>query len=237
MCTLQKQGSLFILTLTGDAENRLNPTVIAAILSALSEVRSQATAGAALITTATGKFFSNGYDLRWAAAGAPAAAVDRLRHMVDSFKPVISALMSLPMPTIAAVSGHAAGAGVMLAVAHDHVIMRGDKGFLYMPEVDLGMTLPDYFAVGLRAKIRSPAALREVLLGGRKVTAAEAVEMGIVDSAHDSVEGVVEASVRLGERLVKRKWNGEVYAEIRKSLYPEMCAVLGLTQKSIVAKI
>ena len=41
------------------------------------------------------------------------------------------------------------------------------------------------------------------------------MRMGIVDSAmHDSEESVVEATVRLGEQLVKRKWNGEVYAKI-----------------------
>ena len=39
--------------------------------------------------------------------------------------------------------------------------------------------------------------------------------MGIVDlAAHDSKESVVEAAVHLGEQLVKRKWNGEVYVQI-----------------------
>ncbi|KAK4258118.1 hypothetical protein QN277_007610 [Acacia crassicarpa] len=238
MCTLEKRGSLFILTLTGDDQNRFNPTVIASLLSTLSQIRSQVSPGSVLITTAHGRFFSNGFDLSWAqAAGSPSGARDRLHHMVDSFKPVVAALISLPMPTIAAVSGHAAGAGVMLAISHDYVLMRSDKGVLYMPEVDLGMTLPDYLAVGFRSKIRSSTALRDVFLMGVKVKAVEAVKMGIVNSAHDSAESVMEASVRLGEELAKRKWIGEVYAEIRKSLYPEMCDVLGLTQRTIVSKI
>ncbi|KAK4258117.1 hypothetical protein QN277_007609 [Acacia crassicarpa] len=238
MCTLEKRGSLFILTLTGDHQNRLNPTVIASLLSTLSQIRSQATPGSVLITTAHGRFFSNGFDLSWAqAAGSPSAAVDRLHHMVDSFKPVVAALISLPMPTIAAVPGHAVAAGLMLAISHDYVLMRSDKGVLLMPEVDLGITLPDYFAVGFRSKIRSSAALRDVLLMGVKVKAVEAVKMGIVNSSHDSAESVMEASVRLGEELAKRKWIGEVYAEIRKSLYPEMCDVLGLTRREIVSKI
>ncbi|KAF4378438.1 hypothetical protein F8388_021632 [Cannabis sativa] len=41
--------------------------------------------------------------------------------------------------------------------------------------------------------------------------------MGIAESAHDSVEKTLEAAVRLAEQLAKRKWNGEVYAEIRKN--------------------
>lgn len=106
-----------------------------------------------------------------------------------------------------------------------------------MPEVDLGLPLPGYFAAVIRSKIRSPAVMRDLVLGGAKLTAAEAVRMGIVDSAHDSAESTVEAAMRLGEQLARRKWVGEVYAEIRKSLYPDACKVLGLTQKAIVSKI
>ena len=238
MCSLEKRGNLFVLTLSGDDQHRLGPPLISSLLSTLSGLASEATPGSVLITTAHGRFFSNGFDLGWARkAESGTAAVDRLHSMVESLKPVAAALMSLPMPTIAAVNGHAAAAGFFLAICHDYVLMRGDHGVLYMPEVDLGLPLPDYFAAVFRAKIRSPAAMRDVMLGGVKATAAEGVRMGIVDSAHDSAESVVEASVRLGEKLARRKWKGEVYAEIRKSLYPEACGVLGLTQKALVSKI
>ena len=61
------------------------------------------------------------------------------------------------------------------------------------------------------------------------------MEMIVDLAAHDSEESVVEAVVRLGDSLAERKWNGEVYAEIRKSLYPKICSVLGLVSKTIVA--
>ncbi|TKY53703.1 Enoyl-CoA delta isomerase 3 [Spatholobus suberectus] len=223
MCTLEKRGSLFVLTLTSetDEQHRLNPTLLSSLLAALSQVRSQATAGSALVTAAQGKFFCNGFDFRSAqAAGDQPGARLRLRRMSDSLRPVLAALLSLPVSTVAAVSGHAAAAGAVLALAHDYVVMRADRGVLYMPEVDLGITLPDYFAAVSRAKI---AAARDVLLGGKKVRAKEAVEMGIVHSAHDSAEGAVEAAMRLGEELARREWVGDAYAEIRKSLYPEVC--------------
>ncbi|KAF7834028.1 enoyl-CoA delta isomerase 2, peroxisomal-like [Senna tora] len=238
MCTLEKQGSLFLLTLTGDDDHRLNPTLIDSLLSALSQIKSQATPGSVLITAAHGRFFSNGFDLAWAqAAGSPSQAVDRLHQMVQSFRSIVAALLSLPMPTIAAVTGHAAAAGAMLAISHDYILMKSDKAVLYMPEVDLGMTFPDYFTAMLRSKIRSAGAVRDFMLAGRKVKAAEAVKMGIVDSAHDSAESVMDAAVRLGEQLGGRKWQGEVCAEIRKSLYPEICGILGLTDRSIVSKL
>ena len=68
-----------------------------------------------------------------------------------------------------------------------------------------------------------------------KAKGEEEVRMGIMDSVAASKESVVEAVVQLGDRLAERKWNGEVHAEIRKSLYPELCGLLGLVSKTIVA--
>ncbi|KAI6694149.1 hypothetical protein NL676_021859 [Syzygium grande] len=170
MCTLEKRGDVFYLTLTGSDEHRLSPTLIASLLSALAEAASQSTRGSVLVTTSAGKFFSNGFDLAWAqSAGSPDEAQRRLHQMVEEFKPVVAALISLPMPTIAAVQGHAAAAGLLLALSHDYVVMRSDRGVLYMSEVDIGLSLPDYFGAVLRAKVGSAAARREVVLRGRKV--------------------------------------------------------------------
>ena len=92
-------------------------------------------------------------------------------------------------------------------------------------EVDLAITLPDYAVALMRSKIGGSAARHDVLLRGMKVMGEEAVRMGIVDSAaYDSEEGVVEAAVRLGDRLAERRWNGEVYAEIRKS-FQNHCSI------------
>ncbi|PIN16404.1 Enoyl-CoA hydratase/isomerase [Handroanthus impetiginosus] len=237
MCTLEKRGNLFILKLTGDTkkdqEHRLNPTLIASIRSALAEAKSQAVNGSALITLSEGKFFSNGFDLRHAQAvgvkaGSTEAAKAELLRMVDLFKGVVADLLSLPMPTIAAVTGHAAAAGMILAMSHDYVMMTSSRGVMYMSELDIGMTLPDYFMALIRGKIGSGASRREVVLKAAKVGAEAAVGMGIVDSAHCSSEEVVAAAFRTAEELGKRRWSGAAYAGIRKALHPEVCGLLGL---------
>ncbi|XP_043701616.1 enoyl-CoA delta isomerase 2, peroxisomal-like isoform X2 [Telopea speciosissima] len=220
MCTLEKRGNIFFLTLTGDDEHRLNPKLIDQIRSALRQVRAESTRGTALVTKGEGRFFSNGFDLAWAQAVGESSSRQRLGHMVNLFKPLIADLISLPMPTIAAVSGHAAAAGLMLALSHDYVLMRRDKGVLYMSELDIGLPFPEYFMTLMRSKISSPIARRNV-----------AVKMGMIDSAHDSAEETVEAAMRLAEQLIGRKWDGEIYADIRKASFPELCEVLGLMDK------
>ena len=239
MCTLEKtDNNIFVLTLTGDDEHRLNPTLIGSILSALRDAKEQATSGSVLITTSRGKFFSNGFDLAWAqAAGSKPKAIERLHHMVELLKPVVAELISLPMPTIAAINGHAAAGGLILALCHDYVYMKRDRGVLYMSEVDLGLTIPDYVNAILRAKIGSPSARRDVLLRGAKVRGDEAVSMGIVEGAHDNEERLREATMSHGKQLASRKWDGEVYKEIRKGLYPELCVVLGLGEAEVIAKL
>ncbi|KAF8413725.1 hypothetical protein HHK36_001718 [Tetracentron sinense] len=235
MCSLEKRGNIFLLTLTGDGEHRLNPDLIHSVRSILRQVRAEATRGSALVTIGEGKFFSNGFDLAWAQAAGSAGFLDRLHHMVESFKPIVADLISLPMPTVAAVTGHAAAAGFMLALSHDYVLMRKDRGVLYMSEIDIGLTFPDYFMAIMRSKIASRIARRDVVLRAAKVKAEEAVKMEIIDSAHDSAAETVEAALRLGEQLAGRKWDGEVYAEIRKASFPEACEVLGLVGKAVIA--
>ncbi|OAY28067.1 enoyl-CoA delta isomerase 2, peroxisomal [Manihot esculenta] len=238
MCTLEKQGNIFILTFIGDGEHRLSPSLIDSVLSALREVKSKATRGSVLITTSQGRFFSNGFDLAWAqAAGSSSKAMERLHHMVVSFKPVVAEMISLPMPTVAAVQGHAAAAGFLLALSHDYILIRSDKGVLYMSEIDIGLPLPDYFAAAFRAKLHAVSARRDVLLRGAKLKGEEAVRMGIVDAAYDSEGSLAAAAMRLAEELASSKWKGDTYKEIRTSLYPDLCGVLGLEEGKIVAKL
>ncbi|RWR88710.1 enoyl-CoA delta isomerase 2, peroxisomal-like protein [Cinnamomum micranthum f. kanehirae] len=223
MCTLEQRGRVFVLTLTGADEHRLNPTLLDSIQSALHRVRSSSTPSSALVTTAEGKFFSNGFDLSWAADSD-----DRKILLGTKLKQIVSDLFSLPMPTVAAVTGHASAAGFLLALSHDYVVMRKDRGFLYMSELDIGLMIPDYFMAVLREKIPAAGARREVVLRAGKLTAVRAAEMGIVDKAYNSAAETVEGGVRLGEELAGRGWDGELYARTRKASYPEACLVLGL---------
>lgn len=217
MCTLEKKGEIFILTLTGPGEHRLNPTLLDEIQSALNQVRAAATSSSsALITTAHGKFFSNGYDLDWAGSDQ-----SRSELMNSKLRSLVADFISLPLPTIAAVTGHASAAGFILARCHDFVLMRNDRGFIYMSEMDIALVIPAWFHALIANKVGSPIARRDLMLRADKVKATVAVEKGIIDSAHDSAEETVEAAVRLGDELVKRKWKGHVYAQIRMDLMSE----------------
>ncbi|KAL2920401.1 Enoyl-CoA delta isomerase 3 [Bienertia sinuspersici] len=248
MCSVEKRGNIFILTLTSKEENddhRLNPSLISSIRCAIADIKSQSVSSPessfALITTATGKFFSNGFDLRWAKfqstgdsdSNSKSSYLNNIHHMVDCFKPLVSDLLSLPMPTIAAINGHAAAAGFALALSHDYVFMRKDRGVLYMSEVDMGLPFPEYFNVLFKEKL-SWKARREIMMRGRKLRGEQGLELGVVDQVFGTADLVFEAAFNLGQELVNKKWNGNIYAEIRKGLCPHLCQELDLTRNTIM---
>ncbi|KAK1355372.1 enoyl-CoA delta isomerase 1, peroxisomal-like [Heracleum sosnowskyi] len=194
MCTLEKRGSLYILTLTGNDDH---PTA------------SPSTA-AALITTGEGNFFSNGSDISLVESNK-----DRLLLMMSKIKALFADLISLPMPTIAAVNGLATGTGFMLSLSHDYVFMKKDSGFLYMDGLDSKTIIQTlFFRAKLKAKISSPAVWIDIVTKAEKMPAKNAMEKGILDA----LEEIVTAAVELGEQLVKRNCNGKGFVENRKFL-------------------
>lgn len=91
-------------------------------------------------------------------------------------------MVTAATPTIAAINGHAFGAGAMLALCADYRIMRSDRGFWSLPEAALNMPFPRGMAGLLRTRVPD-ATLTEAMLTSRRYGAADAVAGGIVDEA------------------------------------------------------
>lgn len=175
MPTLDRAGDVFVLDL-GDTENRFHPDWLAGMGAALDEVE-QADGARALVTTATGKFFSNGLDLEWLSAHE-----DERGGYVSDVQHLLARVLALPLITVAAIQGHAFAAGAMLTLSHDVRVMRGDRGFWCLPEVDIHIP----FTPGMSALIQgrlSPRTAHEAMTTGRRYGGAEALEAGIVDHA------------------------------------------------------
>jgi enoyl-CoA hydratase/carnithine racemase len=120
------------------------------------------------------------------------------------------------------VQGHAFAAGAMLALAHDAIVMRADRGFFCLPEVDLGIP----FTAGMNALIRSRlpiATAHEAMTTGRRYGGEEARTAGIV--AATAGEGaVLDTAVALAEQRAAKA--GDVFGAIKARLYAEVIAEL-----------
>ena len=213
--TVSQEGDLFVLDL-GDGENRLNADWMYAVESAIGAAEAAAPPRA-LVTVASGKFWSNGLDLEWMAANPEA-----VEGFVDRVHGIFARFLAAGVPTVAAVQGHAFAAGAMFALAHDQIVMREDRGFFCVPEVDI--RLP--FTLGMTALLRArlaPAIAHEAMTTARRYGGAEAAAAQIV------AEAVGEE--RLGEAARERAQaraatDPATLAAIKERLYAEALAVL-----------
>ncbi len=179
-------------------ENRFRPDSVAAIDAALDEVQ-RAEPPAGLVLTGEGKFFSNGLDLDWLGS-APEGSLDRLLHGVHA---LLARVLAFPAVTVAAINGHAYAGGAMLALACDFRVMRADRGYLCLPEVDLGMP----FTVGMTELLRArmtPATATSAMVYGTRYGAAAALAAMLVDEVAEQSE-VLPAALRRADVLAGKQ--------------------------------
>jgi enoyl-CoA hydratase/carnithine racemase len=214
---LRREGAVFVLTMQA-VENRFNRPFIAALNEALDTVEASSGPAALVTTSATEKFYSNGLDLAWLAGDGQAEG----GAFVGDVMRFLGRLMALPVPTVAAINGHAFAAGAMMALAHDFRVMRADRGFLCLNEIDIHIPL----APGMAALVRNrlPAAtLRDMVLTGARIGGEEARARGIVDEAVAAAEVVPRAVARVAALADKDR---ATYAALKRGLYGEVLAVL-----------
>jgi enoyl-CoA hydratase len=136
-----------------------------------------------VVVTGEGSAFCSGGNPAWIAS-EPDAEVDYLRTRMIAFYRAWLSIRRLEVPTIAAVNGHAVGAGLCLALACDlRYAATGAK--LSAPFVKLGMN-PGMAATYLLPNVVGDAAARELLLTGRAVEGDEARRLGLVNRVFDA---------------------------------------------------
>lgn len=171
MADLTTTDGVCVLTL-GDDENRFAPDRLDEVEAALDRV---VAAGAPLVTVGAGKFFSNGLDLDWVQAHP-----DEFVPYVARVEALLARVLALPVPTVAAVNGHAFGGGALLALAHDWRVMRADRGFFCLPEVDIALPFTPGMSALVQAKL-TPRAAVDTMTTGARLGGTDALAAGIVD--------------------------------------------------------
>ena len=176
MIDLRREGEVFVLRMDA-GENRFHPDFVRAWNAALDEVE-RADGPKALVTIGSGKFYSNGLDLDWMLGEGSGHANEYLHSVLA----VIGRVLVFPAITVAAVNGHAFGAGAQLAVAHDYKVMRSGRGYFCMPEIDMKVPLHPGMTAILQARL-SKRTVHEVIATGRRYAAEDALAAQIVDHA------------------------------------------------------
>ncbi len=143
--------------------------------------------------TGEGDVFSAGYDI--GDLSPEHLAEEAAELLTHPFEAALAALDAVPVPVVAALSGHAFGGGLELALACD-LRVCATNARLGMPPARLGVV---YSHTGLRRFVDAigSARTRELFLTARPVDAQQALAWGLVNEV---VEDVAERSRRAGGR-------------------------------------
>lgn len=174
---LTQHDDVYVLTMDA-GENRFNRDSLERINELLDEVAASA-GPAALVTTGTGKFYSNGLDLDWAMSGEADMSFPELALETQK---LFARTLTFPRPTVAAINGHCFAAGAMWSLAQDFRVMRADRGFWSLPEINIKIPFTEGMAALIRARL-TPSVAHLAMTTAHRYGGAAALQAGIVDQA------------------------------------------------------
>lgn len=212
MIELSRDGDVHIVTMTA-SPNTVQPDFVTAMHDALDEI--DATGGGAIVLTGSGKSFNTGLDVPVVMSLKGDAAKDFSANLMRMFK----RLAVGPTPTVAAINGHAFAAGAFLAMSCDFRVMREDRGWMCISEIDVGVPIGPPMMNILRCKLAANV-MAEAVLTGKRYGAADAIESGFADEAA-SESDLLGAAVKRAAELASKE------AGIMQTLKSQLWAPLG----------
>lgn len=205
-----------VLTMN-DGENRFNPGFLKMFLEVLDEIEQKTDVNALVVTSSHEKIFCNGIDLDWLAPLIQKGDKESTTAFLYTMNELLKRILLYPMPTIAAISGHAFAGGAIMSCAFDFRFMRSDRGYFCFPEVDLGVP----FLPGMIAIVRKAVPMykfEEMKYTGKRITAEECEAHHIVLKACHRDE-LMDEALSFAKGLNKRR---EIMAEMKKRMYKDI---------------
>jgi enoyl-CoA hydratase len=219
--TLEEE--IAVLRLDDGKANGLSPALVAALREALASAQKEAKA--VVLVGREGRF-SGGFDLKVMGSGDP----DAVRGLVGAGAELLLDLYSLPLPVVAACTGHAVAAGALLLLASDLRIGTEGEYKVGLTEVAIGMTLP-VFAVELARDRLSKRHFDRATSQAELYAPDAACDAGFLDRlvpAADLVTTARDEAARLGAlsrpafAASKRRAHGATVEKIRAGLEADL---------------
>ena len=178
--TVERDGGTAIVTVDRpDAMNALDLEHAETLRDRLGELAADETARVVVLTGAGEKAFIAGADIKYMQGldVLEARRWGQLGHDCGNL------LETMPKPTIASINGYALGGGCELALACD-LRLASSNAKIGQPEIDLGI-LPGWGGSVRLARTTTLGFAKAMILSGRPVDAAEALQHGLVNAVYE----------------------------------------------------
>lgn len=212
---------VYVLSFSSPPDNRLTTPFIQAWLLSLDIIEHRHPSGVVITTSSISKFYSNGLDL--------AHVAETPNFFTASLNPLFRRLLTYPMPTIALLNGHAYAAGCMVAMYHDYRIMNPAKGYLCLNEVHFGAVMAATMVTVFRQKLPNPQTFRTLVLEGKRISATEALDQGVIDG-HGDLAATLQF---VDDRKLVTLGDAGVYGKLKREMWRESLQLLKDHEKSV----
>ncbi|MGA8849014.1 MAG: enoyl-CoA hydratase/isomerase family protein [Dehalococcoidia bacterium] len=202
---LDIEGTIATVMLNRPAAlNAFNQDVFLGLQQTAQAIKENPEVRVVIMTGAGDRAFSAGLDLKMVASGSgPTAIFSSYRQGYDSLyslKMIFTMYEELAVPVIAAINGFCLGAAFELILCCD-IRLACDTAVFGLPEIQLGV-IPDLGSAQRLPRIVGPGIAKELILTGRRINAAEALRVRLVDHVYPKDQLMVEAK-KLAEEIAK----------------------------------
>ncbi len=191
--TIKIENDIALITMDDGKANAINPAMVAALNAALDRAEKEAKA---VVLMGRPDRFSGGFDLKMMMGSAP----EDVRTLVMSGGALALRLYTLPMPVIAACTGHGIAMGCFLLLASDKRYGVPGPYKIGANETQISMVLP-IFALELCKARLNPLYMTESVINGTLFDPEEAVKAGYLDKvvpASELLDTAMAEAARLG---------------------------------------
>jgi len=186
-----------------EARNALNRDVFLGLMQAAQSLKENPEVKVAILTGAGDRAFSAGIDLKMVASGGVGSVFTGLRPGFDSLlslKSIFTMYEDLAIPVIGAINGYCLGAAFELSLCFD-MRLASDTAIFGLPEIQFGV-IPDLGSTQRLPRIVPPGYAKELILTGRRIDAAEALRIGLVDHVYP-LDQVMPEAKKLAEEIAR----------------------------------
>ena len=181
------------------ALNALNRELLAELSQALDEIAANEDIRVLILTGAGDKSFVAGADITELATYNSLQA----KKFASDGHTIINKLQDLPAAVIAAVNGFALGGGTEIAIACDFIYAAENAKF-GQPEINLGV-IPGFGGTQRLPRLIGPNMAKEMIFTGKMISAAEALQLGLVNKVVPQDKLMEEVNITAGVIASKGK--------------------------------
>ncbi len=217
----EKDENVAILYMN-NGENRQNLDFANSMNKALDEILEDAAVQALVLTSKDEKNFSQGVDVAWLGERMNNKELQPIKDFLYGMQSVFKKLILYPVPTIAAINGHAFGNGAILSCACDFRFMRSDRGYFCFPEVNIGIM----FFPGMNAFCKKAIPyykFQEMQFTGNRYGGQELEEHKVVRKACAGQEELMKESLAFAKTFQKKRG---IFGEMKKRMYKDIIEIM-----------